>query len=33
MALEALAKSHLDDGVLARMREQIEHGDQGQDAA
>jgi hypothetical protein len=33
MALKALAKSHPVDGVLARIREQIEHGDQGQNAA
>jgi adenylate cyclase len=33
IALEALARSHPDDRVLARIREQIEHGDQGRTAA
>jgi hypothetical protein len=33
VALEALARSHPDDRVLARIREQIDHGGQGQTAA
>jgi adenylate cyclase len=33
IALESLARSHPDDGVLARIREQIEHGDQERNAA